>query len=489
MLGSAFAWIVLGRLVAACVGLAAIRLSTQFLAPGEYGLLVLLVSFQQWSGLFLVSPVGQYINRHTHSWIDDGSLFRRLGAYWRYVMLAAAVGALVAGIWSLQRADAATGLARALAVFVVVASTTWHSALVQLLNMSGERAAAVIWSCTALILGLAASILLVKVFPGALGWFAGQSAGLLCGALGANYSLRRVLPLERKGTERLCDRSTAWSFIVPLAFATGFVWWLVSGYRLLIEHRMGVEVLGTMAVGLVLSAQLWAVAESLASQFLFPLFLKRISGASPVDARQAYTDFLNVLGPVYVIAAAANVVAASALLKLMVSPGYASVVLFVQLGAVAELFRVLSAMLAIGMQVNGRMTWLVWPYMAGAALLAALLTFVPAGPGAINAAYALVCSLLLVTVLLVLRVRIDPGFSLDGKRWLSAAALLALSVGLLSATGDAGVQAMSIWEALAWTSLTGFVAVMACWLLVGRSPAWKQFQHVRLGATDAVGQA
>src|SRR5688572_20299839 len=108
------------------------RLSTQFLSPAEFGLLVLLVSFQLWSGLLLVNPVGQYINRNTHAWIDDGSLFRRLKVYRWYVVLAAAAGACAAGTWSFaQDAGLVTVAGRAIAVLLVVGSFTWHGTLVQ----------------------------------------------------------------------------------------------------------------------------------------------------------------------------------------------------------------------------------------------------------------------------------------------------------------------------------------------------------------------
>jgi hypothetical protein len=251
---------------------------------------------------------------------------------------------------------------------------------------------------------------------------------------------------------------------------------------------MGVEVLGAMAVGLGLSNQLWALAESLASQFLFPLFLKRISGASPADARVAYSDYLNVLGPVYVVVASANVVAASALLKLLIAPEYASVVLFVQLGALVELFRVLAAMLAIGMQVSGRMTQLVWPYMSGAVVLALLLMASNADVGPGWAGGALLVSLMLVVILLVPRARTEPGFSLDWKRWMWAASLLLGSICLLLALGGPDVQSMSFWQAVSRILMTAVAAVVATWLVLAGSPAASRFFNVRLRAVNGAGR-
>ena len=76
-----------GRFAAALMALVAIRVVTTYLTPAQYGELALLLTVQMFCGLFLINPVGQHINFHTHAWWDDGTLMVRLGAYQRYILV------------------------------------------------------------------------------------------------------------------------------------------------------------------------------------------------------------------------------------------------------------------------------------------------------------------------------------------------------------------------------------------------------------------
>ena len=68
---------------------------TSLLEPKDYGIYALLVAFQGFCGLFLINPVGQHINRHTHAWWDDGTLLKRLAGYNTYILVVSAGIAMV----------------------------------------------------------------------------------------------------------------------------------------------------------------------------------------------------------------------------------------------------------------------------------------------------------------------------------------------------------------------------------------------------------
>ncbi len=84
-----------GRLAAALMALISIRAVTTFLTPEQYGELALLIAVQTFCGLFLINPIGQHINLHTHAWWDDGTLMARLKSYRRYIFVVSFVGAAV----------------------------------------------------------------------------------------------------------------------------------------------------------------------------------------------------------------------------------------------------------------------------------------------------------------------------------------------------------------------------------------------------------
>ena len=84
-----------GRFAAAAMALISIRVVTTVLTPEQFGELALLVAVQMFCGLFLINPVGQHINLHTHAWWDSGTLLSRLKSYRLYVLAVSLVGGVL----------------------------------------------------------------------------------------------------------------------------------------------------------------------------------------------------------------------------------------------------------------------------------------------------------------------------------------------------------------------------------------------------------
>lgn len=170
-----------GRLAAALMALITLRAVTTFLTPEQYGELALLIAVQMFCGLFLINPVGQHINLHTHAWWDEGSLMARLKSYRYYVLAVSLLGGAV-GFYISKQHSAEQLFWAAAAVFAMVAAGTWNATLIPMLNMLGFRAASVLWSIVTVAIGLISSILLVRWSPSATAWFSGQVIGMAAGA-------------------------------------------------------------------------------------------------------------------------------------------------------------------------------------------------------------------------------------------------------------------------------------------------------------------
>ena len=172
-----------GRIVTALMSLISIRAVTTFLTPEQYGELAILMAVQMFCGLFLVNPVGQHINLHTHAWWDDGTLLARLQSYRRYVTAVSLVGGVM--MLGISKQPAVEQLLwTSVAMFAMVAAGTWNATLIPMLNMLGFRAASVLWSIITVAISLTSSILLVEWLSTATAWFAGQAIGMAVGALG-----------------------------------------------------------------------------------------------------------------------------------------------------------------------------------------------------------------------------------------------------------------------------------------------------------------
>jgi O-antigen/teichoic acid export membrane protein len=357
-----------GRLAAALLSLISIRAVTTFLTPEQYGVLALLVAIQMFCGLFLINPVGQHINLHTHAWWDEGTLMERLKQYRLYVFSVSIIGGLAVFCMVKQQAIEQL-LWTSVAMFAAVVAGTWNATLIPMLNMLGFRDSSVLWSIVTILIGLVCGLIFVMLWPSATAWFAGQAVGMGIGALGARFILSQqaIRVCHAQESCYLIDRRTVLSYCLPLALATGLMWLQLSGYRFLIKDYWGLAQLGFMAVGLQLAGQISALAESLATQFLYPLFYRRVSAHEEHDAVVfAFSDLLNTLVPVYFVLTGLIVLSAPYLLKLLVASQFQDAIAFVMLGAGIELCRVLGNLLSNAAHIRRKTKSLALPYAAGA---------------------------------------------------------------------------------------------------------------------------
>ena len=420
-------WLVAGRAMTALAALAALRISTSVLSPHEYGLFAILLTLQNFCGLFLVNPIGQYVNRHTHQWHDDGTLIRRLPRYRQYVLACSALGSLACVAWAAMHSLPLRSIAiLAVTVGITVFISTWNTIIVSMLNMVGHRLESVLWACVSAVAGIMISWLITHRFPSGAAWYAGQACGYAIGLVGANRALRSQLhsalmqhpmPLLAPGAIR--------QYVAPLAAATGLLWLLFSGNRLLIEFHWGLAALGTIAVSLVLASQMWSVCETLAMQYLFPMYYRRITAASREDGSSAFSDLLNSLGPAYLILGATFQICAPSLLLLLTSASYANASKIAFLAIILECGRVITNLLGAATQVELQMRANILPYATGAVVQVTGLVVAAKLGGDIHLAMLVLVASSVVTCALMARsARNLVSFKIDTWRWMAAAGIL-----------------------------------------------------------------
>jgi len=468
-----------GRLAAALMALISIRAVTTFLTPEQYGELALLITVQMFCGLFLVNPIGQHINLNTHAWWDDGTLMARLKSYKQYVFAVSIFGGVVVfGIGIPHSVEQL--LWTTMAMFAMVAAGTWNATLIPMLNMLGFRAASVSWSIITVAIGLVSSMLLVTWLPSAAAWFGGQSIGMLVGGLGARRILGRnaVKSLQSMNKLPLLDQQTFFSYCLPLAVATGFMWIQLSGYRVLIERYWGLTQLGFMAIGLQLAGQIWALAESLAMQFLYPLFYRRVSANEKQDdVELAFSDLLNTLVPVYFVLTGWLVLSAPYLLKILVATQFQDAITFVMLGAGIELCRVFGNLLSNAAHVRRKTKSLTLPYAVGSMVALSLLFFAGTMHTEIYwSGAALMIGAILMVMAMWIVMRRQVRFKVDFGRWLWGSICMlafALPVFWMPSTSS---FAETIGMLLLIAPMAGIVVVALLW----NNPAMQRLINVKL---------
>lgn len=380
MLRFHFLLLVAGRLLSALIAIAGLRIMTTLLEPSDYGQWALLVAFQFFGALFFINPVDQHIFRHTHEWWDGGLLLKYLAKYNQYIGLVTLLITLaVIFWWSFTQAKGSdileSGIIVGLGVGSILYFSTWNIALNYLLNMLGFRVQSVIWMIVSALVGLVCSTVFVLQYPHAIAWVFGQALGAATGAFGAWLTLRghagkNSISDQQVTFDKFLSGSTVLKFCLPLAVATGFMWLQNTGYRFFVGGVWGIAELGVLVVGLGISAQLTAIVESLAMQFLYPYFARRIADAkSDNQTETALSDLMNVLAPVYAIWAGFNAICAAALLEVLTDARYHVAIPFVIFGAMIEFMRCTTNLWSNTARAVRRTKGLIIPYGLGAAVV------------------------------------------------------------------------------------------------------------------------
>lgn len=429
-------WLVGGRVATALVTIASLRIMTSILEPKDYGLYVLLIAFQGFCGLILISPVGLHINRHTHVWWDDGTLLKRLVGFNRYLFAVSVGIALAVVVWWLIYPSTdhsiSSALLSALAVSAMVYLGTWNITFVSLLNMLGFRSSSVGWMLTSSIVGLGFSSLFAYEYQTGTSWVLGQAVGTAVGALGAVLMLRQyqaarnVVEISSDNLPILLNRHTILTYCLPLTAATGLLWLQNTGYRFWVGGAWGANELGLLAVGLSISSQIWTITESLSMQFLNPYFFRHITDVQTAPQKSAVlSDMVNVMWPIYAVLAGFNLVFASSLLTVLTNDRYHTAVAFVLLGVLIEFARCTGNLWSYAAQIERRTQKYILPYALGALIVWGGALSISAIQGDIKIfAIVLATSGLVMCGSMVLTMQRMMPVKLDIFRWLAGAAVL-----------------------------------------------------------------
>lgn len=478
-----------GRIATALIAIASLRITTSLLTPGDYGIFALLGTFQSFCGLFLVNPVGQHINRHTHAWWDDGTLFKRLAKFNRYLVWVAIFISIVVVFWWLSYLNIDNNLIMSLVAGTVtgavVYSVTWNGTFVYILNMLGFRSSSVTWSTATSILSLAFAATFVVLYPSAVTWILGQSVGAAVGGLGAWIYLRRhkvackTISYQTDTIIDLLDRKTIMTFCIPLAAATGLMWLQNAGYRFWVGSVWGVAELGILTVGLGISNQLSGIAENLASQFFYPYFYRHITEAqTETRSGEALSDLVNVLGPVYIILAGFNALFAKVLLTVLTNNRYHGAVVFVMFGSMIELTRCLTNLSSNAAQVKRRTKGVILPWGLGTTSIFCGLLFISFYRGSINT-FAMVlvgASFITCTSMIFIMNKLLP-IRIDVRRWAAGFTMMIICV-IVAVIFP--IAAQGFFQNLGILFLGGVLACICLAAMLWRNPALTRLLSVPL---------
>ena len=262
---------------------AAILVFTHWMAPSPYGVLTYIMASQDFVFLLCLSWFSQYTVRYFTSHEAEGGGSYRESEF--PILVATIFPQIVAAILALLfiSVDRTAGLIGATVLYTVTRCLNLHF---------GERARArshileyTIATSTGPVAGFVLAFLAVAVVaptPEAAltGYGIAQSAVLVW--LVARQNMRLVLKMPDRALMR-----QAFGFGLPLIVAGVAAWFGTNAIRILVDHRLGPEAMGLIAVGWALGQRITATAAMFVTVAAFPIAVERFRLGS---RREAYRE-------------------------------------------------------------------------------------------------------------------------------------------------------------------------------------------------------
>ena len=369
--------IIFGRAAQFILLLMVMRLATTYLPPEEMGRLSLITAAVAFYALFLVNPVGMFINRRIHAWDQLGRAKHYIKLHWIYLLIVSMFAA--ASLAVLNNAHAFGFQFNIVWLLMLVCGSllfnTINQTAIPSLNMLEFRGRFVALTLGTIGAGLVSSFLLVRAFePTAEYWLLGLLIGQTVFAVtGVKWFFEKLRPETSVVMPTSAHLWRLFYFAWPIAISVGFNWLQTQGYRFFVADSLGLIALGLFVSGYGISAGLVAAFESVLTTYFQPRFYKRVSNNSLVDQSLAWNKYAGAILPSLMLVTFLLVGLAPELTRFLVGPAYQSASQFVIWGVLAEGARVVAGVYSMSAHAKMQTRLLLLPNILGAAICIALI--------------------------------------------------------------------------------------------------------------------
>lgn len=367
-----------GRLIQFGIMFMSLKLMTTLLSPVQMGRVALITTGIAFFALFLVNPVGMYINRRLHAWFDSGYARGYTHLYALYLMAVGAFAVLACLLASCAGFNLA-GLRSHWIVILVGGSLFFNTAiqtLIPSLNMLGRELAFTFLN----VLTLSISLLLALIFsyhfnPVAEYWIAGTLAGQMFFSCVAYLVLFRKYPaVSNIPLPTSTQVNSVFKFCWPIAITVGLQWLHLQGYRFVLAEHFGLAEFGLFAVGYSVAAALMSAGETILTTWFQPAFYRASNSADESVRNSAWSVYAGRMLPASMLGLSALIAASDVLPRLMLGAEYQKAGNFVIIAAIAEWGRMLVGIFGLNAHRQMATSKLILPNALGA--LISIVSFV-----------------------------------------------------------------------------------------------------------------
>ncbi len=346
-LDSKFIILIVGRILQIIIALVAIKLATKYLEASEMGNFYLIVSIAGFFSLFFVNPIGQYINRKTHQWYDEGNLLNVFYIYNYYIIFLSFLSIGIIYLLSYFKIGNSIELFSLIIVlFIYILTHTWNQTIIPMINMLEHRVSFVIFILLSQLLFLILAYLFINIFEKeGIYWFLGQAIGFGIVALIALYYFIKRIQNDFNITiaHQMINKDNLnklFKFSAPLSIGILFFWIQTQSYPLIIEKYLGSEFLGYFGVGMAVAFAISSAFESIIMQYIYPQMYKSMN--DEIKFSKIMSNIINLILPIYFLLAIFVSIFAIYINSILVDEKYFNSYIFVIFGIWIAFFRMSS---------------------------------------------------------------------------------------------------------------------------------------------------
>jgi len=362
--------LIVGRVLQILIALISIKVATKLLDASELGNLYLILSIVGFFSLFLVNPIGQYINRKTHQWHEEANLINVLYVFNIYIIALSIFSIFIT--YTLYNLSIGNNIDLTYFICFIVLFiyfTTWNQTIIPMINMLGGRVTFVLFTLSSQLLFLALAYLLINIF-GAFGvfWFLGQVIAFgIVAIIAIIFFIKQIqnnfdftLAHKMINIENLKE---VLKFSAPLSIGVLFFWVQTQSYGIIIEKYIGSEFLGYFGVGMAIALAISSAFETVIMQYLYPQMYKSMKDENKFSIMMS--NILNLIIPIYFLLAIFLSIFAVYIMTILVDIKYYDSYIYTVFGVWISFFRMSSNMLANIAHATLKTKELIYPYITG----------------------------------------------------------------------------------------------------------------------------
>lgn len=365
--------LVVGKAFQVLIGLVALRLLTELLSEAQVGIYYMLLTVVSLLAFVFFNPLGQFFGRHLVHWQQNDNL-KTATVVLLLLRGVAFPFAVLCSLFLFYFFDFQLHLSLFEYTIFIVASliALTHGVFLSAINILISRIAFIAYAILILGTGLLLSIVFVQFTETAIAWLYG---GIIVQVVFSLFLYKLVVKKNQFSSVKfkyvfsMGYIKTVFFFILPVTVTLLLQWGQTTSFRLVVGDLYSLQVLSFIAVGMALSGALFSALESLLTQFYMPLYLKEITNASYQGRARAWNNLARIIFPIYISTAVYVIALAPYLAKVLVAEKFYEAYIYTMIGAIVELFRVVTNMFYLVSQSEIDTKKTIVPYFFGFSIM------------------------------------------------------------------------------------------------------------------------